>query len=122
MSFNNDISDLIKLAIEENKFVFSYNFDNSDEYKEIYNRVDNKSRIIDCMEEDLNCLLDVLFKAIQQGKIWWHEQWCKIFIVAIYEESTRPYIEVICKDYEYHRLVFIDDYKKSWWLREDKSE
>lgn len=119
MSFNNDISDLISLAKEENE---SYRFDNSDEYKEIYNRVDDKSRIIDYMEKDLNCPLDILFKAIKQEKIGWHEQWCKIFIVSIYEESTRPYIEVICKDYNYHRLAFINEYKKSWWLKEDKSE
>lgn len=89
MGLNNDISNLIDLSIEENR---SYRFDNSDKYKEIYNRVDDKSIIIDCMEEDLNCPLDVIYRAIKQGKIWWHEQWCKVFIVAIYEDHTRPYI------------------------------
>lgn len=120
MSFNNDISTLIDLSIEENR---SYRFDNSDEYKEIYNRVDDKSIIIDCMEEDLNCPLDVLFKAKEQQKIWTIDQWCSVEKIIVWDKSRKhkAYIDVKC-DNGLHILASITDYKKSWWLKEDKSE
>ena len=93
-----------------------------DNYKSIIEKDLEILKKYKSIEQELGCPLDIIFKAIKQGKIWWHEQWCKIFIVAVYEDSTRPYIEVICKDYNYHRLAFIDEYKKSWWLKKDRSE
>ena len=123
MSFNNDISDLIHLAKEENE---SYRFDNSDEYKEIYNRVDDKSRIVDYIEEELGCPIEVILKAITEGiYVYDVNSNCR---KVIKEEPTFILDKDIINEKKGFgfvitgRYIYLKDYKKTWWLKEDKSE
>ena len=67
MGLNNDIMRLIELAKEENE---PNRIDNSNEYKELFNKVDDKSMKIDEIEKELEIDLITLFKAIKQGYIY----------------------------------------------------
>lgn len=55
-------------------------------------------------------------------KVWYHNQWCDVVRVVAYEEATTPYMEIRCKDYDYLKFIPLDKYKKTFWLKEDKSE
>ena len=77
------------------------------------------------LEDKLGCPLDfVLIPYFISGlkKVWYHKQWCDVVRVVAYEEATRPYMEVRCKDYKYLKMIFLDDYKNTWFLKDDKSE
>ena len=77
------------------------------------------------LEEKIQCPLELVatpFRYSGLRKIWYHKQWCEVVRIVVYEEYTRPYMEVRCSDYKYLKTIFLDDYKNTWWLREDKSE
>jgi len=77
------------------------------------------------LSKQLGCPLDLVLVPYSLSglkKIWYHKQWCDVVRVVAYEEATRPYMEVRCKDYKYLKTIFLDDYKNTWWLKEDKSE
>lgn len=77
------------------------------------------------LEEQLGCSLDlVLIPYFISGlkKVWYHNQWCDVVRVVAYEEATTPYMEVRCKDYDYLKFIPLTNYKKTFWLKEDKSE
>lgn len=84
----------------------------------IYNLADTLGPL-----EDLGYPLDfVLLPCKKTGdkKIWYHDSWCDVIRIVPYEQSTRPYMEVKCVEYDYPKLVFLDDYKVTWWLEENK--
>lgn len=85
----------------------------------------NKLGQLEDIEEELGCPLDLVLVPYSLSglkKIWYHKQWCDVVRVVAYEEATRPYMEVRCKDYKYLKTIFLDDYKNTWWLKEDRSE
>lgn len=84
-----------------------------------------KLRHFENLEEEIGCPLEFTstpYRLSGLRKIWYHKQWCDVVRIVVYEEMTRPYMEVRCKDYKYLKMIFLDDYKNTWWLREDKSE
>ena len=87
--------------------------------------INNELGELEDLEEELGCPLDLVLVPYSLSglkKIWYHKQWCDVIRVVAYEEATRPYMEVRCKDYKYLKTIFLDDYKNTWWLKEDKSE
>ena len=89
------------------------------------NKVYNKLGKIEDLAEQIGCPLGLVLVPYSLSglkKIWYHKQWCDVVRVVAYEEATRPYMEVRCKDYKYLKTIFLDDYKNTWWLKEDKSE
>ena len=78
------------------------------------------------LEEELGCPLEVLGKASNQKQIYVKKfnMYVEIRNIAIYEQATRPYIEYLYRDVNKVKVreVWIDEYKKTWWLKEDKSE
>jgi hypothetical protein len=88
------------------------------------NAIDKLGKLED-LEEQIGCPLDFVatpYKFSGLRKIWYHKQWCEVVRIVVYEEMTRPYMEVRCKGYKYLKMILLDDYKITWWLREDKSE
>lgn len=84
-----------------------------------------KASMYDKLCKDLGCPLDFAttpYRLSGLKKIWYHKQWCDVVRIVCYEEATKPYMEVRCKDYKYLKMIFLDDYKNTWWLKEDKSE
>ena len=102
-------------------------FTKYDEKKKQYIRlvsrlaVDNKLGKLEDLEEQLGCPLDVVFKALKIG-IYTHlknrnrEDLTKYFCLNLYNLDTELYLG--------NPIIFVNlkDYKKTWWLKEDKSE
>ena len=102
-------------------------FTKYDEKKKQYIRlasrlaVDNKLGKLEDLEEQLGCPLDVVFKALKIGiytnlKNRNREDLTKYFCFNLYNLDTELYLG--------NPIIFVNlkDYKKTWWLKEDKSE
>lgn len=75
------------------------------------------------LAEQIGCSLDFVatpYKLSGLKKIWYHNQWCEVVRIVVYEEATKPYMEVRCKDYKYLKMILLEDYGKTWFL--DKTE
>ena len=86
--------------------------------------VDKLGRLED-LEDELKVPLEFILMPYYLSdlkKVWYHNQWCDVVRVVAYEEATTPYMEVRCKDYDYLKFIPLDNYKKTFWLKEDKSE
>lgn len=94
----------------------------------------NKLGKLEDLEEELGCPLEVIFKAIKDGVIYTEDKqgldvkekdcYFKIFKINIYELDTYPNIEYYytIRNETHIGFVLLKDYKKTWWLKEDKSE
>lgn len=84
--------------------------------EELYENLNRYERI----EEELGCPLEVVFKALQNG-IYFEES--KSIGTSIYYH-TLEYEFVIewYKGKECYGYYLLSDYKKTWWLKKDKSE
>ena len=102
-------------------------FTKYDEKKKQYIRlvsrlaVDNKLGKLEDLEEKLGCPLDVVVKALKIGiytnlKNWNREDLTKYFCLNLYNLETEWYLG--------NPIIFVNlkDYKKTWWLKKDKSE
>ena len=115
-------------------------------------KVYNKLGKLEDLEEQLGCPLEVVFKVLKQNKIYVANAYCcgagevyeidnnviyNLFKPAFTEcENPEDYFEEFankwCLYFEYDLdgnnytweewLVKLSDYKKTWWLKEDKSE
>ena len=78
------------------------------------------------LEEQLGCPLEVVGKASKKQQIYVakFKMYVEVRNIVIYEQATRPYIEYFYRDVNKFKVkeVWIDEYKKTWWLKEDKSE
>lgn len=63
------------------------------------------------LEEELVCPLEVVFKALQNGI--YTNVYSGLCYVGLYENYFQ-----VSDDY----VVYLKDYKHTWWLKEDKSE
>lgn len=84
-----------------------------------------KASIYDKLCKDLGCPLDFAITPYRLSglkKIWYHKQWCDVVRIVCYEEATKPYMEVRCKDYKYLKMIFLEDYQNTWWLKENREE
>lgn len=84
-----------------------------------------KASMYDKLCKDLGCPLDfaiIPYRLSGLKKIWYHKQWCDVVRIVCYEEATKPYMEIRCKDYKYLKMIFLEDYKNTWWLKEDREE
>lgn len=97
--------------------------------KKIANRIDekglkellDKASIYDRLSNELGCPLEVVFKALKNG----------IFIKRkCFDKVKFIFVPVVLDDYglgeisngEIMDYFYLKDYKKTWWLKEDKSE
>lgn len=91
------------------------------------NVIDKLGKLED-LEDELGCPLDVVFKALRQGHI---------FVDMNTFEHDRPILQDIqkkkvnfitfngtyfCIGYTHDYEVALNDYGKTWWLKEDRSE
>lgn len=92
--------------------------------QDLRRRLENSDKFGE-LQEKINCPLDFIttpYSLSGLKKVWYHKQWCDVVRVVAYEEATKPYMEIRCKDYKYLKMVLLEDYKNTWWLKEDKSE
>lgn len=98
----------------------------SGDFYDLYNKL---GRLED-LEEELGCPLEVVFKALTNG-IYTHWNWnCDLYdeteelsyIENIYF-GKNPFDKIsLMFGYKKESTIDLKDYKKTWWLKEDKSE
>ena len=73
------------------------------------------------LEDELGCPLDVVFKALKNG-IYIEEGTFEKYDVRGIELKGLGVISNICSYGDCDFTCYYKDYKKTWWLKEDKSE
>lgn len=125
MKINDMFYDLLSLAKEESE---PNRYAHSEEYDRLFDELDSKTLIIDELEEKLGCPLDVLGKVILQkyfydiygNKIdtdigYINQNGITILVMSVEEWEEGKYCDRDLARY-------LKDYKKTWWLKEDRSE
>lgn len=77
------------------------------------------------IEEELKCPLDFVatpYRYIGLRKIWYRKQYCEVVRIVVYEEMTRPYMEVRVNGLKRLKIVFLDNYKDTWALTKEELE
>lgn len=69
------------------------------------------------IEEQLGCPLEVVFKALENGIYTIDKTWYPL--VNMHFENKNLYCQA---EFKNPIVVHIKDYKKTWWLKEDKTE
>lgn len=81
------------------------------------------------LEEQIGCPLEVVITPyFKRGKleVFYRGKMREVIRAVAFEQATRPYMDVFYRDNEKEQFkvktIWLDDYKKTWWLKEDKSE
>lgn len=81
------------------------------------------------LQQELGCPLEVVITPYyKRGKleVLYRGKMREVIRVVAFEEATRPYMEVWYRDDEKSnfktKTIWLDDYKKTWWLKENKEE
>ena len=88
---------------------------------EIDNSIYKKLKILEDIEEELSCPLEVVFKTLKQMFVF-HKENVKIELLGLHIKSNDLYL------YGFNEITTQDvslnfrDYKKTWWLSETKEE
>ena len=99
-----------RLTYKDNKVSGGYNAVDTDEYACVV-----KLGKLEDLEEQIGCPLEVVFKALKQDYIF-----TKSGKHSRLEFGTYGDFWSIC--YGLRTQLRVDGYKKTWWLKEDKSE
>lgn len=108
-----------------------YNLQVGDIYEPISTtrEINNKLGKLEDLEEELGCPLEVVITPyFKRGKleVFYRGKMREVIRVVAFEEATRPYMDVFYRDNEKGQFkvktIWLDDYKKTWWLKEDRSE
>ena len=128
------LDNLLDLAKEENE---PNRYTYSEEYNKLYNELDSKTLIIDELEKELGCPIDVYVK-IQIGLVdtiyvkryetireYWNENGLQLEQRECLE--PRPIIRVGKRDFCYQDIlgreyITFSEYGTEFWLKEDRSE
>lgn len=82
----------------------------------------DKLAIYEDLEEQIGCPLEVVFKAISQGNIWVKKEEEIINTNDYYLDCNGLGYWFLSVGKGYYDIVGLKDYKKNWWLKEDRSE
>ena len=80
---------------------------------------DNKLGKLEDLEDQLGCPLDVVFKALQNGVYYEVVANCMKYMVVDLSFNFSGDFILYFDDEEY---LLVRNYKKTWWLKKDKSE
>lgn len=81
----------------------------------------NKLIKLENLDEQLGCPLDVLGKALIQNCFYDGSDYKETNIGLINQDGDLG-IVISVKEWEYGNTMYLKDYKKTWWLKKDKSE
>lgn len=117
MKLNDMLSDLLELARQENE---PNRYAHSEEYDKLYNELDRKTFVVDCLEKRIGCSLEVILAALEKGI--YNEYYCYIPPYRLREVDIFTRENFYYDDETNGFTVKLSDYKKTWWLKEDRSE
>ncbi len=118
----------VDLLIKENKELN----EEKQRYKDMWFTTNNSLAKYRKLEEQLGCPLEVLVKAIKNG-IWFINEDDKLEYIdeALCFNTKLNTDKLVFDNYGYYcknieklkgNQIYLEDYKKTWWLKEDKSE
>lgn len=81
----------------------------------------NKLGKIEDIEEEIGIDLITLFKALKQMFVF-DEENIKIELLSLHIKSNKLYLYGFVEDTSQVVYLSFEDYKKTWWLKDDKSE
>lgn len=55
-------------------------------------------------------------------QIYYRKRYCDVVRIVIYEEATKPYMEIRCSEFKHLKMLFLEDYKNTWWLTKEERE
>lgn len=131
MSDRDFINNLIKVYFSNAKEPHQATLDNAitNRLNDIVDKLDKYNEYKNLEEQEIGCPLDVLFKALKNGiyKYMWFDKDNPVF--RHFDELTTDG-EFLFYEYLNHDTygqdeigdVYLKDYKKTWWLKEDRSE
>lgn len=77
----------------------------------------NKLGKLEDLEEELGCPLEVIFKALKEGI--YHNEKLEHPVLILDEDSFKENnLSLLIVG----TIVYLKDYKKTWWLKKDRSE
>ena len=85
---------------------------------EMVEALDTIKDVVD-LQKQLECSLDVLVRAIQDGVYYEDVANCMQYLPVDLRFSLDGDFILFCNDDEY---LLVKNYKKTWWLKKDKSE
>lgn len=101
---------------EKNKFDTHYGISIS---KNLLQSAYDKLGKLEDLEEQFGCPLDVVFKALTNGVYYGdNANWMRWVAVDLHINLEGEYVLY----FSYEESFLTNDYKKTWWLKEDKSE
>ena len=110
---------LLELAKQENE---PNRYAHSEEYDELYNELDRKTLIVDILEKQLGCSLEVIAKLRKANYIYRNDGMVFGFIGINFNDEDKL---ILYNDDECNIFTSdlrLADHKKTWWLKKDKSE
>jgi hypothetical protein len=99
---------------EKNKFDAHYGISIS---KNLLQNAYDKLGKLEDLEEQLGCPLEVFVKALKNGIYYDDKFEHPVFILDKDNFKTKDYHLLVTGT-----IVYLKDYKKTWWLKKDKSE
>ena len=109
-----------------------YDYGDNQVNDELINEWYYKLQCLEDIEEELGCSIEILFKAIKNGIYFVNENNNLEHIDEALCFNQKTYNKKFVFDnYGYHCKnieeakgdeIYLEDYKKTWWLKEDKSE
>jgi len=114
-----------RLTYKDTKVSGGYNAVDTDEYACVV-----KLGKLEDLEDKIGCPLDVVFKAIQNGIYtnwdWYYDEFdinAELSHIDNVYYGVNPFGKIsIMFGYKKETIIDLKDYKKTWWLKEDKSE
>ena len=99
---------------------YQESFEASKDYKILVDELNYADRCHK-LEEQLGCPLEVVFKAIKNG-IYYENNTRKIIYIRVYFTTNSYKTEFVLRDLNDDYALLSRNYKKTWWLKEDRSE
>ena len=101
----------VDLLIKENKELN----EEKQRYKEMWLITNNLLTKYRELEEQLGCPLEIVFKAIKQGYVWTKDNTINRTELK-YDTKANDFY------WNWNFDCYFKNYKKTWWLKKDKSE
>ena len=133
MKLNDMLYNLLDLAKQENE---PNRYTHSEEYNKLFDEMDRKTMVIDELEKDFGCPLEAICWLLQDRPILVlnpiDNSLQEIEHPLNFYVSTRQAFDIRHRLFKttYEKgiwntggvIVYLKDYKKTWWLREDRSD
>lgn len=100
-----------------------YNLMVNDKYNPIATtrEINNKLGELEDLEEQIGCPLEVVFRALTIG-IWYEDVANRMTHIGVGLDTANYDGEYILREYNDETRFLPRNYKKTWWLKKDKSE